>query len=226
MIESREGDCSPCRIERDALRTRVATLANENMRLHEEIRALREMMHDHVVESSRMMTKRVHDEWGELVREHEVMASLQAASMRLDEGLEQRDVLRAVEEIVINLIGSEQFVVMELNPEEGELVLSSAFGLDPAKFQRRPIDDGVFARVVHSGEPFVRDPTVSGPLDEPDLTVAVPLKLQGRTVGVLAIYRLLDQKPRLKNLDHELLALISTRAAPALWCSRVLGGSA
>ena len=57
---------------------------------------------------------------------------------------------------------------------------------------------------------------------EPHLTACVPLRLCGRVVGVLAMFRLLEQKPCLVDLDRELLELVSMQAAPALYCAQLL----
>lgn len=46
--------------------------------------------------------------------------------------------------------------------------------------------------------------------------VSVPLHMSGRVVGMIAIFRLLPQKPQLDAADHELFALLSRHAPLAL----------
>lgn len=46
--------------------------------------------------------------------------------------------------------------------------------------------------------------------------IAVPLRLSGRVVGMIAIFRLLPQKQQLDTADHELFALLSTHAPLAM----------
>src|SRR5690349_2415368 len=52
--------------------------------------------------------------------------------------------------------------------------------------------------------------------DFTDAVVSVPLMLEDRPVGVIAIFRLLPQKAGLEANDHELFALLSKHAAIAL----------
>jgi hypothetical protein len=47
----------------------------------------------------------------------------------------------------------------------------------------------------------------------------VPLKLEGKVMGVIAIFRLLPQKGGIEDLDRELFDLLATQAAFALYCT-------
>ena len=214
--------CAACLGEREVLRARIAQLANENLRLHEELRGVHEAMRAHVATTSRIVAKRCDEEWRDVLSNSEAALNLHAASARLHEGAAERDVLQAIEEIVINLIGSEEVAVFELCPEG--LAMLSSFGVDARRLGRVPADDGVFGRVIRGGEAYVRRDGEAAPIDQPDLTACVPLKLCGRVVGVVAIYRLLEHKRALRDLDRELLDLVSTQAAPALWGARAFEG--
>jgi GAF domain-containing protein len=48
----------------------------------------------------------------------------------------------------------------------------------------------------------------------------VPLKIQGSIVGALVILKMLDHKPILSEDDKELLQLIASHAATALFAAR------
>jgi hypothetical protein len=98
----------------------------------------------------------------------------------------------------------------------------SSFGVETGPLARVPADDGIFGRVVLSGEAYVRGDDEPAPIDQPDLTACVPLKLCGRVVGVVAIFRLLAHKRGLRDMDRDLLDLVSSQAAPALWGARAL----
>lgn len=52
--------------------------------------------------------------------------------------------------------------------------------------------------------------------DFADAVVSVPMMLEDRPIGVIAIFRLLPQKAGLEGNDHELFALLSKHAAIAL----------
>lgn len=52
--------------------------------------------------------------------------------------------------------------------------------------------------------------------DTAEAVISIPLRLNSRVVGMIVIFRLLPQKPRLESSDHELFALLSTHAPLAL----------
>ena len=52
--------------------------------------------------------------------------------------------------------------------------------------------------------------------DTSNAVVAVPLRRNGRVVGMIAIFRLLPQKPKLDAVDHELFSLLATHAPLAM----------
>ena len=57
------------------------------------------------------------------------------------------------------------------------------------------------------------------PGEEPGLTACIPLKLEDRVVGAIALFRLLPQKSGFESLDMELFELLGTHAATALYAS-------
>src|SRR5439155_1741475 len=72
---------------------------------------------------------------------------------------------------------------------------------------------GTAGRVAQQGE------TYAGGDDDSDLVACIPLKLDGRVTGLIAIHRLLAHKASLEPLDHELFDLLATHAATALHCT-------
>ncbi|HEV2721355.1 MAG TPA: diguanylate phosphodiesterase, partial [Thermoanaerobaculia bacterium] len=75
--------------------------------------------------------------------------------------------------------------------------------------------------VGHTGERFVISESAVHPFGrEEQLTACIPLKLDDRVVGVIGIFRLLQQKQGLEPLDFELFDLLSSHAASALFCTR------
>ena len=64
---------------------------------------------------------------------------------------------------------------------------------------------------VAEGEAMRRD-------DAP--VVVIPLHVRGSALGVIALYKLLDQKASLSELDRQLFDLLASHAATALVCSR------
>lgn len=229
-----------------SLRTKTAALMNDNMRLHAELRMAHETIALHRREAANQLAERCFRERAKGLDENAKLLNLHVASLRLHEGRARQEVLLAIQEIVINLIGSEELAVFEVSPDGASLVLVSSFGIDANEYASIPMGHGVIGSVAQTGEAFLRPAgggragrSVSPPSSgvraasdlqtssigtarEHDLTACVPLRLCGRVVGLLAMFRLLDQKPNLVDLDRELLELVSTQAAPALYCAQLM----
>ena len=55
--------------------------------------------------------------------------------------------------------------------------------------------------------------------------VAIPLIIQGRMIGVLAVYRLFIQKAQLDSIDYQLFSMLGEHAATALFSSTLYARS-
>jgi len=114
------------------------------------------------------------------------LAKLQAAIRELHEAAMPADVLTTIKEIVANLVGCEEMGIYARRPDGGLTLL-----------------DGIGVDADHEGT-------------EASAIVSVPLHLNGRVVGVIALFKLLPQKAGLEPVDHELFQVLSTHAARAL----------
>ncbi len=175
------------RAEAERLRARVAELEQEHRQLSDEYVAVEE--------------------------QNSELASLFVALERLYASADRHDALAAVQEIVVNMVGSEELGVYEVDAS-GALQLAHGFGLADSRPDRYAPGSGTVARVAASGISFVAGP--DGAPEDPDLTAAIPLKSAGRPAGVLAIWRLLGHKPYLTDLDRRLFAVLEGHAARSL----------
>jgi len=121
-------------------------------------------------------------------------------------------VLTSIEEIVVNLIGSEQFAVFEIN---GGPPPKPVCGVGLRELPADERNSEVIARVLETGEAYI----APAPSTDGALTACVPLKVDSRVTGYVAIYRLLSHKQALEPLDHELFDLLASQAATALYCT-------
>ena len=212
----------------DDLRAAGVFMAAEQQRLREQALALRDELLRH--EKSRLglegrlrvvedENRRFSKEYVEVEAQNSNLANLYVASYRLHGTLDREEVLQAIQEIVANLVGSEEMGLFEI--DEGGLNLVASFGIEPRRFHRIPLGAGVIGRVALCGETHVshRDGLLGASPDESELTACVPLKLGGRVTGALAIFRLLSHKPGLEPLDNELFDLLAEQAAMALYCT-------
>ena len=162
----------------------------------------------------------------EVEQQNTNLANLYVASYQLHGTLHRERVLNAIKEIIINLIGSEELGVWEVN--DGYLTLIDSFGLDDNEWAAIPAGaPSMIARVAASGETFVASNTMIA-LEgrEKNLTACVPLKLDDDVIAVIGIFTLLQQKEGLEPVDHELFDLLATHGATALHCTKLAAGAA
>jgi hypothetical protein len=133
---------------------------------------------------------------------------------RLHGSTEHAEVLRAVQDVVINIIGSEELAVFEPGAG-GDLLAVQSFGVGGSRLAPVTPGHGPLGRVAAEGTPWVvGDATPSG---DPELTACVPLLAEGRVVAIVAIWKLLPQKPGLGPADRPMLELLGAHGGRALF---------
>jgi hypothetical protein len=216
--------------ENEIVRAVAASLESEKLRLQEQLLRLWAELARHQEEEAGLQERlaRIEDEsrrfsarYAEVEVENSNLANLYVASYRLHGTVKRAEVLTVIQEIVANLIGSEEMAVYELNPEESALSLVGSFGIDPEPHQTVRLGSGLIGRAVLGGDTYVLqgDRLEGGLPQEANLSACIPLKLDGRVTGAIALFRLLPQKPAFEAVDRELFDLLATHAATALYCS-------
>lgn len=143
-------------------------------------------------------------------------AKLHVATRALHGTLDLDGVLDALEEVVINLVGSECFAVLEGGA--GALTPLRAFGCEPARAMALAVGKGIAGQVARTGQAYVAEYAAAAD-DVP--AACIPLQAGGETVGVLIVDRLLPQKLALTDFDHELFELITVHGGTALHAARL-----
>jgi len=159
----------------------------------------------------------------EVEEENNNLANLYVASYQLHSTLDLDEVLKIIVEIVINLIGAEIFAVYLLDGDSGQLDVAVSEGADLSKFPSCSKSRGIIAKSLETGEPVCGDPTQSPNLEEP--IVCIPLIVQGRPIGLIGIFGLLQQKDGFSALDHELFSVMGGHASTALFAARLYSQS-
>lgn len=196
----------------------------ETLKLEEEVRVLRQEVQQHRLEKQQLSEQlrlieeenhRFSSKYVEVEEQNNNLANLYVASYRLHETLDRHSVLEAMLEIIINLIGSEEFAIFERPPGGSEVELAAAFGIENEELEGIDATRGEIARTLETGNLFV------APADGPpsELVACVPLRLGSETVGAIAVLSLLEHKESLEPVDHELFDLLSAHAATALHLS-------
>jgi len=213
---------------RHASETRVALLETEKRQIEEELGAARveiqryateRMTLDRQLQTIEAEGRRYLQQYVSVEQQNSNLANLYVASFRLHSSFERKDVVEAIKEIVINLIGSEEFAIFEFDSTRSHLELSGSFGVDEIRYRRVPAGRGIIGQCVRTGEIFVA-PHAGASVDGTDvLTACIPLCASGEIIGAIAIFRLLSQKNGIEDLDRELFNALATHAAAALYCA-------
>jgi GAF domain-containing protein len=200
-------------IEKAANDTRayIQALLSENERLRNQLAEAEE--------ASRGFAAR----YVEVEQQNTNLANLYVASYQLHGTLDRQRVLDAIKEVIINLVGSEELAIWELDWKQESLLLLDSFGIDENAWRRLPLDRdaGVIGLCTISGQRFVigeSDVLPSGP--QQNLTACIPLMLDHVIIGAIGIFRLLPQKSGFEAVDLELFDLLASHAATALYCTR------
>jgi hypothetical protein len=146
------------------------------------------------------------------------LSNLYVASYQLHASVERDTVLSTIQEIVVNLIGSEEVAIFEFHEGAREFRLSSSFGVDKLRLKNFKAGSGPIGQHLLNGEVFVNDHAAGG---EDQLTACVPLKIGERIIGAILVFRLLEHKQALQAVDHELFELLSIHASTALYCANL-----
>ena len=221
--------------ENEKLRLLAANLEGENARQEEQLAKLREELNSQQSQEAQLHKQLTHieeenqrfsEKYVEVEQHNANLANLYVASYRLHSTLDRKEVLETIQEIIINLIGSEELGIFELGPERGALKLVSSFGIESEQYRNIALGSGLIGNVALTGETYLAEHLngngAAGAVkaEEAHLTSCIPLKVDGKVTGAIAIFRLLQHKDGLQEVDHELFHLLATHAATALYCSR------
>jgi hypothetical protein len=199
----------PVDLEKKRLTAELALAREAVEHANEERERLRARLEEIEAEN-----QRVCDEYVAIQEKSTELAQLYVALERIHGGISRAETLAGLQEIIINVIGSEELAMFERRDDK--LVLIQSFGIDPEPWRELPADRGALGAAA-AGKLYVagRDGHTPGPGEE-DLTAAIPLRYGRQIVGVIAVFRLLGHKPVLGETDQLLFELISTHAGLAL----------
>jgi len=144
------------------------------------------------------------------------LGNLYVVMERLHGTLEYGEVLAAVQDVVINVIGSEELAIFEPSEDGRELFPVQSFGVEARRLEPLQVGVGPIGRAAADCKAWVIGDGPPPP-EFPDLTACVPLQAGGRVVGVLAIWRMLRHKPVFGAADRNVLELLVRHAATALY---------
>ncbi len=180
-----------------AIRAELASRREEESRLRarlDEIEGLRRSASDELVGLQEQIAHTV---------------GLHVALRRLHEAEDRAAVVDAIQDIVVNIVGSEQMAVHTLGPGGG-LELAASLG-EGARVGGRAA--AARAAALERGDILTGERAASA---LPGALACVPLRAHGKAVGLLLLFELLPQKPELGPRDLEVLQLLQVHGALAL----------
>lgn len=161
----------------------------------------------------------------EIEQENNNLANLYIASYQLHSTLDFNEVLQIITEIVINLIGAEEFGIMLLDDKTNELNAVASEGIRMEELPSVKIGAGIIGEMAKTGESYFVENTDSYERDFLHPMVCIPLKIKEHVIGVIVIYKLLVQKTKFADVDYELFTLLAGHAATAIFSSKLYSES-
>jgi len=161
----------------------------------------------------------------EIEEENNMLANLYIASYQLHSTLDFKEVLKIILEIVINLIGAEEFGVLLLDEKTNLLEPVASEGIETSALSSIVVGSGIIGESVDSGENYFIESMQGYERDFHKPIVCIPLKIKEHVIGVISIYKLFEQKDEFTNVDYELFTLLAGHAATAVFSSRMYSDS-
>ncbi|HWU40898.1 MAG TPA: GAF domain-containing protein [Candidatus Acidoferrum sp.] len=187
----------------------VEALLQERAGLIEKLTRLEKRFSEMEEENQSFATKYV-----EITQQNESLANLYVASHQLHSTLDPQEVLGIVNEILINLVGAEEFAVFLVDRTTKELTPVTGEGILPKLASGELVlEEDFLEQVVKSGNAYYHN----GQSLHPGRPLAcVPLKIKQDVVGAIAIFKLLIQKEGFTPMDSEILNLLAGHAATSI----------
>jgi hypothetical protein len=200
--------------EKMQLETRLRaldTIETQNSLLQEQIGHLQRRFGEVEAENQDFASR-----YAEISEVNENLANLYVATHRLHSTLDPADVTEIICEIMVELVGAEDFGLLLLDERTNELALARLEGPPNHYPAHILVGEGVIGRAVRDCRPRYVEP--ANPLEP---LAVVPLQIKGHGTGAIVVSKLLHGKMRLSPLGKELLALLAGHAASALTASRL-----
>ena len=183
---------------------------------NEQLRAELELLTSRLADLEKKSTK-FRNRYEQIEQHNMALSNVYIAANQLHATLDFTEVVKTAEEILWNLIAAPSFAILLRDERTGDLSLVGGQGVEgrfPGDVIHQPV--GMMAEVLAEGVSlFIDSECVGDPL------ACVPLKVEERTVGLIAIFEVEEHKGGLSELDKELFDLLASQTATAMSSSRV-----
>ena len=127
-----------------------------------------------------------------------------------------------INDILVEMVGAEEFGLLLLDGSKRKLRVLTGEGIrERLPKDSLPMGEGIIGDVAATGESFYFEPKSEIEVEAHLPLATLPMKLNGTTVGVVVIYKLLSHKNVFSPIDHQILELVAAHAASALVSARL-----
>lgn len=200
-------------VDSQQMRLKIVELEREKQEILDRIRQVEEENVDFA------------NRYVDIETENNMLANLYIASYQLHSTLDFREVLQIITEIVINLIGAEEFGIMLLDEKTNKLTAVACEGLELGDFPTIALGEGVIGTTAKAGDNYFIDDMEGYERDLQHPVVCISLKIKEHVIGVIVLYKLFEQKNRFADVDYELFTLLAGHAATAIFSSKLYSES-
>jgi transcriptional regulator with GAF, ATPase, and Fis domain len=197
----------------ELIRQQISQLKKEKERILDEYRKVED-------ENKTFATRYINIE-----EENNNLANLYVCSFQLHSTLDFHEVIQIIMEIVINLIGGEDFGIYLFDEKTNMLKAVAMEGVPIDTLRPIALGEGIIGSTMVSGEsyfdPALQQARVEGKRSPENPLVSIPLKIKEKVIGVIVLYKLLPQKTQFQNVDYELFTLLAGHAATAIFSARL-----
>jgi hypothetical protein len=144
------------------------------------------------------------------------LQTLLLAAERLASSADRAAVLATLQDLLVTVVGSDDFVVLALD-EEGR-TLWPILGVGATGVASGPVlvSDALVSSALETGTCQIAAPRRAGELPRREPLATVPLMSWPHAVGALVVFGLLAHRAALRPADVELLAFLSSHTAAAI----------
>lgn len=216
--------------ENRRLRKKIAELETDNARLRahvasdDAIRELLKKIDGLELEKNELLSRfleaeeassRAVDQYAEIEGELANLANLYVASAQLHASLSPGTIVQRIKELLNQLVGARSFAIY-LASDDGRSIDSIASeGVPLAELSMVPREEGVLAEVLATGVARIEKGDLgAGSFEQP--VAVVPMKIEGKTFGLIVVFATLPHKARFLPVDFELFNLLGAQAGQAL----------
>lgn len=154
--------------------------------------------------------------YSEIEAENNLLANLYISSYQLHSTLDISEIVRIIQEILLNLVGVEQFSIMLMDESRSHLRPLVVEGASSDLVTPVELGEGCIGQAAQTGERCLNEMDNTVDVFSEPLAV-IPLVVGEDIIGVINLYKLLQQKESFSDIDEELFNLLGAHAATAIF---------